>query len=98
MSQTVMATLDIDEVDLEAPEDRSLRHINWRSSIPFLLLQLLPLLAIFTGISRTALILFAVTYFGRMFFITAGYHRYFSHRSYRLGRVSQFVFALFGAS
>ncbi|MBA3653228.1 MAG: fatty acid desaturase [Actinobacteria bacterium] len=31
-----------------------------------------------------------------MFFITAGYHRYFAHRSFRLGRVAQFGFALGG--
>ena len=37
--------------------------------------------AIFTGVTTTALVLCAVLYFGRMFFITAGYHRYFSHRS-----------------
>jgi stearoyl-CoA desaturase (delta-9 desaturase) len=29
-----------------------------------------------------------------MFGVTAGYHRYFSHRSYRLGRVAQFLLAL----
>lgn len=29
----------------------------------------------------------------RMFGITAGYHRYFSHRSFRLGRASQFALA-----
>jgi stearoyl-CoA desaturase (delta-9 desaturase) len=29
-----------------------------------------------------------------MFGVTAGYHRYFSHRSYRLGRVRQFLLAL----
>jgi stearoyl-CoA desaturase (delta-9 desaturase) len=33
-----------------------------------------------------------------MFFITAGYHRYFSHRSYRLGRSAQFVMALGGTT
>ena len=33
----------------------------------------------------------------RMFFITAGYHRYFAHRSYRMGRVTQFLMA-FGAT
>src|ERR1035438_4492197 len=27
----------------------------------------------------------------RMFAVTAGYHRYFSHRSYKLNRVSAFV-------
>ena len=31
-----------------------------------------------------------------MFAITAGFHRYFSHRTYRLGRVSQFVLAFLG--
>src|SRR5207248_8336162 len=63
-------------------------RVNVRSSIPFFLLQLLPLLAFVTGVTTTALVLLAVTFFGRMFFITAGYHRYFAHRSYKLGRVA----------
>jgi stearoyl-CoA desaturase (delta-9 desaturase) len=33
-----------------------------------------------------------------MFAITAGYHRYFSHRSFRTGRVFQLVLAVLGAS
>ena len=33
-----------------------------------------------------------------MFFITAGYHRYFSHRSYRLPRWAQFVLAFGGTT
>jgi len=32
-------------------------------------------------------------YYLRMFGVTAGYHRYFSHRSFRLGRVAQFALA-----
>ncbi len=35
----------------------------------------------------------AVTYSIRMFAVTAGYHRYFSHRSYKLDRVTQFLLA-----
>ena len=35
----------------------------------------------------------AATYFVRMFGVTGGYHRYFSHRSYQLGRISQFCMA-----
>src|SRR5450755_384479 len=35
----------------------------------------------------------AVTYSVRMFGVTAGYHRYFSHRSYKLGRIAQFAMA-----
>ena len=43
-------------------------------------------------------VLCAAAYLARMFFITAGYHRYFSHRSYRMGRVTQFVMAFGGTT
>ena len=33
-------------------------------------------------------------YYVRMFFVTAGYHRYFSHRSFKTSRAFQFVMAL----
>ena len=66
-------------------------RINPRSSIPFFVVHLLPLLAIFTGVPATAWILCAVTFWGRTFFLTAGYHRYFSHRSYRTSRASQLL-------
>jgi stearoyl-CoA desaturase (delta-9 desaturase) len=36
----------------------------------------------------------AAGYLVRMFAVTAGFHRYFSHRSYRLGRVPQFCLAV----
>jgi stearoyl-CoA desaturase (delta-9 desaturase) len=74
------------------PEDR----LNFRTSLTFFALHLLPFLAFFTGVTRTALILAFVTFTTRMFCITAGYHRYFSHKSYRLNRVSQFVLAFGG--
>src|SRR4030081_1550769 len=87
------------------PPDRTHRsrrpaeeRINWKTSWPVLLLHLLPLLAFYTGVTWKAVILCVVLYFGRMFFITAGYHRYFAHRSYRLGRVAQFVMAFGGTS
>jgi stearoyl-CoA desaturase (delta-9 desaturase) len=71
-------------------------RVNWVSSISFLLVHAVCLLAFFTGVSRTALILLAVTFFGRIFFVTAGYHRYFSHRSFKTSRLFQLVLA-FGA-
>ncbi|MBV8950970.1 MAG: acyl-CoA desaturase [Actinobacteria bacterium] len=70
--------------------------MNWLSSTSFLLVHALCLLAIFTGVSHTALVLLAVTFFVRSFFVTAGYHRYFSHRSFRTSRAFQAVLA-FGA-
>lgn len=78
--------------------DFSHGRINPRTSIPFFLVHLLPLLAVFTGVTWTAVWLFVATYWGRMFFITAGYHRYFAHRAYRTGRVFQFVLAFGGCS
>jgi stearoyl-CoA desaturase (delta-9 desaturase) len=69
-----------------------------RSSIPFFLCHAIPLLAVFTGVHARDLVLLVVLYVGRMFFVTAGYHRYFSHRSYRLGRVAQFVMAFGGTT
>jgi stearoyl-CoA desaturase (Delta-9 desaturase) len=38
-------------------------------------------------------VLAASLYFLRMFAVTAGYHRYFSHRTYKLARVPQFLLA-----
>jgi stearoyl-CoA desaturase (delta-9 desaturase) len=69
---------------------------SWRSSAPFLAFHLLPLLALFTGVSRRAVILCVGLYVVRMFFVTAGYHRYFAHRTYRMGRAAQLVFAFGG--
>ena len=73
-------------------------HINRRSSIPFIALHFLPLLAFVTGVTWKAVWLAVALYFVRILAITGGYHRYFAHRSYRLGRVSQFVLAFVRAS
>ncbi|MCB0954447.1 MAG: acyl-CoA desaturase, partial [Microthrixaceae bacterium] len=83
----------------EAPKG-NLPHgrINPRSSIPFFAIHLLPFLAVFTGITWTAVWLFMATYWGRMFFITAGYHRYFSHRAYRTSRPFAAVLAFGGCA
>ncbi len=77
-----------------APDER----VNWVASIPFFAIHLLCLAAIFTGVSAEALVLCVALYATRMFFVTAGYHRYFAHRSYRLGRGMQFVMALGGSA
>jgi stearoyl-CoA desaturase (delta-9 desaturase) len=62
----------------------------------FLGLHLMPLGALWTTVRAADWWLCLALYFGRMWFVTAGLHRYFSHRSYKTGRVFQFVLA-FGA-
>ncbi|MEZ4365970.1 MAG: acyl-CoA desaturase [Kofleriaceae bacterium] len=46
------------------------------------------------GWSWTGLVLALASYAVRMFFVTGGYHRYFSHRSYKTSRPMQFLLAL----
>jgi stearoyl-CoA desaturase (delta-9 desaturase) len=76
------------------PEER----FNWRTSAPFLAFHLVPLAAIWTGVPAGAIVMAVALYFLRMFFITAGYHRYFAHRSYRLPRWAQLVMAVGGTT
>lgn len=62
----------------------------------FVLMHFIPLAAIYTGVTWKAAILCIAFYWMRMFFVTAGYHRYFAHRSFETSRVFQFILA-FGA-
>jgi stearoyl-CoA desaturase (delta-9 desaturase) len=62
--------------------------------IGFLVVHAAALGVFFVGFSWEGVALCLGSYYLRMFGITAGFHRYFSHRTYRLGRVSQFLMAL----
>jgi len=77
---------------------RDVRQLDLASSIPFFLIHVAVVAVLWTGYSRTALIVCLATYAVRMFGITAGFHRYFSHRSYKTGRIFQFMLAWAGAS
>jgi stearoyl-CoA desaturase (Delta-9 desaturase) len=67
--------------------------IVYPSAVPFILVHLACFAAIFTGVTWTAIIIGVAFYWIRMFFIGAGYHRYFSHRAFKTGRVFQFILA-----
>ena len=67
--------------------------IIYPSTIPFILVHLACLGAIWTGVSMKALVVCLLLYVVRMFGVTAGYHRYFSHRSFKTSRAGQFVLA-----
>ena len=75
-----------------APHD----DIVYPATIPFILVHLACLGAIWTGVTWTAVWVAVALYVIRMWGITAGYHRYFSHRSYKTSRVMQFIIALIG--
>ncbi|HET6975466.1 MAG TPA: acyl-CoA desaturase [Pyrinomonadaceae bacterium] len=54
------------------------------------------LLLFWAGVSWVAVVASLACYCLRIFAISAGYHRYFSHRSYKTGRIFQFILALVG--
>jgi stearoyl-CoA desaturase (delta-9 desaturase) len=56
------------------------------------------LVALIKGGSRLDWALVGGFYFVRMWAITAGYHRYFSHRAYKTSRAMQFLIALLGTT
>lgn len=72
--------------------------IVYPSAIPFVLVHLACLGAIWSGVSTTSLWLAFGLYWLRMFAVTGGYHRYFSHRTYKTSRFGQFLLALLAQS
>lgn len=66
--------------------------------MPFVLLHLAPLAVFWTGADLRSLLLCAACYLVNMVGITVGYHRYFSHRSYKTSRFFQFILACLGCT
>lgn len=84
---------------MSRPPSSDLDRIDWVASAPFFAVHAVavatPLLAPFAW---RWIALAAALYLVRMFAITAGYHRYFSHRTYRTSRAFQLVLAVLGGS
>ncbi|MDR3608372.1 MAG: acyl-CoA desaturase [Oligoflexia bacterium] len=75
------------------------RAIDYLRSSPFFLVHLAALICVFLVPFKWQYVAFAVAmFYARMFAITGGYHRYFSHRSYKTSRVMQFLIALLGTT
>ncbi|HJK97277.1 MAG TPA: acyl-CoA desaturase [Polyangiaceae bacterium LLY-WYZ-14_1] len=72
------------------PEPASKKALD---KLPFVLVHLLPLGAFWSGVTVEAVVCCIALYFVRIFGVTGGYHRYFSHRTYKTSRVFQFLLA-----
>jgi stearoyl-CoA desaturase (delta-9 desaturase) len=75
-----------------APDEK----INWLASIPFIGVHLMCLFVFYVGARPVDVAVCVGLYVLRMWGITAGFHRYFSHRAYKTNRVFQFLLALVG--
>jgi len=82
--------MEVEEVEVREPP-------RWVQNAPFWAMHVGALVgAILVGWSWAALAWLLGSYAVRMFAITAGYHRYFSHRAFKTSRAFQFVLALMG--
>jgi stearoyl-CoA desaturase (delta-9 desaturase) len=70
--------------------------VSWLSMTSYWLIHASCLFAFFTGVSAVDVALCLGLFYLRLFGITGGYHRYFSHRSYKTSRVFQFALAWIG--
>lgn len=72
--------------------------LDYSTCIQFFFMHVACLLAIWSGVSAVAVAVCLALYVVRMFAITAGFHRLFSHRTYATGRVFQFLIAFAGTA
>lgn len=81
------------------PELDDDQRVDWLGSVPYLLLHLSVFAVFFVGFSWFALALMIVSYGIRVFGITVGYHRYLSHRAFKVrNRLVQFLLVFCGAA
>ena len=73
---------------------KQLHNYSFGTVIPFVLLHVGCIAVFFVPFRWSWVWLMLAMYVVRMFGITAGYHRYFSHRSYKLERGWQFLMAV----
>lgn len=83
--------------DIDESEDGAER-IDWPRVIPFIAMHLACFAVLWVGVSPIAVAVAVGAYVVRMFAITAFYHRYFSHRTFRTSRFVQFLGAFIGGT
>jgi stearoyl-CoA desaturase (Delta-9 desaturase) len=87
-----------DTVPISFPSRARRRLENLGSTGIVIGVQILGLSAVAVAPSTMLVAIGAITYLALTFGIVAGYHRYFSHRSFKTGRVVQFVLGWLGTA
>ncbi len=72
------------------------KKVDWYRIVPFIFLHSACIGVLWVGWSWIAVFTAVGLYLVRMFAITGFYHRYFSHKAFKMGRFWQFVFAVLG--
>ncbi|HVG38174.1 MAG TPA: hypothetical protein VM870_02735, partial [Pyrinomonadaceae bacterium] len=77
----------------DLPYGEKWQHFDFLTFMQFVVLHLGCVLLVWTGVSPVAVGACLVSYCVRIFGLSAGYHRYFSHLSYKTSRGFQFLLA-----
>jgi stearoyl-CoA desaturase (Delta-9 desaturase) len=95
------AALSSVQVKLDHGQGRLASHftVGDAGAVPFWAVHVVALVGVcWLGWSWTGFALAMASYYFRMFFVTAGLHRYFAHRAYKTSRAFQLVLAIGGMS
>ena len=93
-----MKATEVAIVSANIDPDQQHDDIMYPQVLPFLLVHAGCVAAIWSGVTWQAIAICVLLYWLRMFAITAGYHRYFSHRAYSTSRTFQFILAFLAQS
>src|SRR5690242_9275160 len=92
----MLSSMEMPSAPSTGPVVNDSDKLNRITSIPFFAIHVLALGAFFVRFHWSYPVVALGLYSLRMFGITAGFHRYFSHRSYKTNRVFQFLLAFLG--
>lgn len=82
-------------VPAEPSPARTLARLDWVGAVPFFAIHVAAIAGVVhLGWSWSGFALAVGLYYLRMFAVTAGYHRYFSHRAFRTSRAFQLALAV----
>lgn len=94
-----MSSLQLSELECDLGKSDPTTRLELAGAVPFLVIHLAALIGAFLVEWTTeAIVLALVSYWVRMFGVTAGYHRYFSHRTFKMSRFGQFLMAFLAQS
>jgi stearoyl-CoA desaturase (delta-9 desaturase) len=94
---SIRRSLVISPAPMEAPAPTS-EQIDWIRALPYFTIHLACLAVFWVGWSWLAVAVAAFLYALRVFTLTAFYHRYFSHRTFKTWRPIQFLFGAIGTT
>lgn len=80
------------------PVSQADERLDWARVIPYAIIHLMCLGVIWVGWSWPAVGVAVFLYALRVFTLTGFYHRYFSHRAFKTGRITQFIFGWIGCT